>query len=354
MSVRIELQRSFGDFRLDARFEAPARGVTALFGPSGAGKTSILRAVAGLDRQAKGVVRIGDACWQDETRFTAPEHRRVGYVFQEPSLFEHLSVAHNIDYGLKRAGDPHPDRRDALVHLLGLEPLLQRDVRTLSGGERRRVAITRALAPAPRLLLLDEPLAGLDRARKSELLPYLEQLIGTLDLPVLLVSHDLDEVTRLADHLVLMEAGRVTAAGPLQDTLARLDLPLSEAEDASAVLAGHVAALDERWGLAEISVGDCRLHVPAGALRVGQEVRLRIAARDVSLALDPPARSSILNILAGTIEQRVDRPPLTQLEVALTDGTRLLARVTCRSAEHLELQPGAPVYAQVKSAAVLP
>lgn len=353
MSVRVELQRSFGDFSLDVRFKAPARGVTALFGASGAGKTSILRAVAGLDRQATGTVRIGDTCWQDETRFTAPEHRGVGYVFQEPSLFEHLSVIANIDYGLKRASGT-PERRDELIRLLGLEPLLQRDVRTLSGGERRRVAITRALATAPRLLLLDEPLAGLDRARKSELLPYLEQLISALDLPVLLVSHDLDEVARLADHLVLLEAGRVVASGPLQETLARLDLPLSQAEDASAVLAGRVATLDERWDLAEIAVGDCRLHVPAGSLRAGQDVRLRIAARDVSLALDPPLRSSILNVLAGTIEQRVDRPPLTQLELALGDGTRLLARVTCKSADHLDLQPGDSVYAQVKSVAVLP
>ena len=354
MSIRIELKRDFEEFRLDVAFEAPGRGVTALFGPSGAGKTSVLRAVAGLDPLAKGWVSIGAECWQDPGRFLAPEHRRVGYVFQEPSLFEHLSVASNIDYGLKRAADEGKERRDALIRLLALEPLLERDVRTRSGGERRRVAITRALAPAPRLLLLDEPLAVLDRARKAELLPYLEQLIGTLDLPVLLVSHDLDEVARLADYLVLMEAGRVVASGGLADTLSRLDLPLSQAEDASAVLTGRVAALDERWGLAEIAVGDCRLYVPAGSLRQGQDVRLRIAARDVSVALDPPVRSSILNILAGTIEQRVDRPPLTQLELVLADGTRLLARVTCRSADHLELQPGAAVYAQIKSVAVLP
>jgi molybdate transport system ATP-binding protein len=203
-------------------------------------------------------------------------------------------------------------------------------------------------------LLLDEPLAGLDRARKAELLPFLEQLVGTLELPVLLVSHDLDEVARLADHLVLLDAGRIVAAGPLQDTLARLDLPLAQAEDASAVLHGHVAALDETWGLADINVGEVRLQVPASGLRPEQAVRLRIAARDVSLTLDPPARSSILNILPGTIRQRVDRPPLTQLELALGDGTRLLARVTCKSAEHLALEPGVSVYAQIKSVAVLP
>jgi molybdate transport system ATP-binding protein len=354
VSVQIDLRRSFGAFDLAVRFEAPERGVTALFGPSGAGKTSILRAVAGLDPEASGSVRIGEECWQDEERFLPPERRRVGYVFQEPSLFEHLDVADNIDYGLKRAGSGSPEHRDALVRLLALEPLMDRDVRTLSGGERRRVAITRALAPAPRLLLLDEPLAGLDRARKAELLPFLEQLVGTLELPVLLVSHDLDEVARLADHLVLLDGGRIVAAGPLQDTLASLDLPLAQAEDASAVLHGHVAALDETWGLADINVGEVRLQVPASGLRPEQAVRLRIAARDVSLTLDPPARSSILNILPGTIRQRVDRPPLTQLELALGDGTRLLARVTCKSAEHLALEPGVSVYAQIKSVAVLP
>ena len=354
MSVQVELQRHFGDFSLDVRFEAPGRGVTALFGPSGAGKTSVLRAVAGLDREASGSVRIGGECWQEGPRFLPPERRRVGYVFQEPSLFEHLNVADNIGYGLRRAGGTSREHRDALVELLALEPLMHRDVRTLSGGERRRVAITRALAPAPRLLLLDEPLAGLDQARKAELLPFLEQLVGSLELPVLLVSHDLDEVARLADHLVLLDAGRVFAAGPLQETLAHPDLPLAQAEDASAVLQGRVAAIDETWGLAEITVGEVQLQVPGTRLQPGQDVRLRVAARDVSLALDPPARSSILNILPGTIERRVDRPPLTQLELALPGGTRLLARVTCRSADHLGLKPGVPVYAQVKSVAVLP
>mgnify|MGYP001822245254 CR=1 FL=1 len=355
MSVQVELRRSFGDFSLDVQFDAPSRGVTALFGPSGAGKTSILRAVAGLDPRTQGTIRIGKDCWQEnDTLFVQPERRRVGYVFQEPSLFEHLNVAENIDFGLKRNDAAPTAHRDALIRLLALEPLLHRDVRTLSGGERRRIAITRALAPAPRLLLLDEPLAGLDRARKAELLPFLEELVGTLDLPVLLVSHDLDEVARLADHLVLLENGRVVASGRLQDTLARLDLPLAQAEDASAVLSGQVSAVDETWGLAEIVVGESRLQVPAGTLRSGQEVRLRIAARDVSLALDPPVRSSILNILAGTVAQRVDRPPLTQLELTLADGTPLLARVTCKSADHLALQPGVSVYAQIKSVAVLP
>ncbi|MEE4175542.1 MAG: molybdenum ABC transporter ATP-binding protein [Xanthomonadales bacterium] len=352
--LRVRVQRAFDEFRLDVRFVAPGRGVTALYGPSGAGKTSVLRALAGLDRHVAGELHVGDACWQGPGHFLPAEQRGVGYVFQETSLFEHLNVAQNIDYGLKRAQSKDPARRDALIRLLALEPLLNRDVRTLSGGERRRVAITRALAPAPRLLLLDEPLSGLDRARKAELLPFLEDLVHSLDLPVILVSHDLDEVARLADHLVLMADGQVTGAGPLQETLARLDLPLAQADDASAVLEGVVAFLDHASGLAEILVGDTRLLVPAGALQADQPVRLRIAARDVSVALDPPSRSSILNVLAATIRQRVDRPPLTQLELALADGTRLLARITGKSADLLALETGVAVYAQVKSVAVLP
>lgn len=353
-AIRVELRRRFDDFTLDVQFEAPGRGVTALYGPSGAGKTSVLRALAGLDRHVEGALRVGDACWHAPDRFLPPEQRGVGYVFQETSLFEHLSVAQNIDYGLKRTATKDPARRDALIRLLALEPLLERDVRTLSGGERRRVAITRALAPAPRLLLLDEPLSGLDRARKAELLPFLEELVHTLDLPVILVSHDLDEVARLADHLVLLADGQVTACGPLQETLARLDLPLAQADDASAVLEGAVAACDGPAGLAEIHVGETRLWVPAGGLQAGQAVRLRMAARDVSIALDPPSRSSILNVLPATVCRRVDRPPLTLLELVLGDGTRLLARITCKSADLLALETDVPVYAQVKSVAVLP
>lgn len=354
MSLRVHVRRVREGFSLEARFEVPSRGATAIFGPSGAGKTSILRCVAGLDANARGTIHMNEECWQDAGHFLPPERRHVGYVFQEASLFEHLDVAGNIAYGLRRSKGTGTDLRDELIDLLALEPLLERKVHTLSGGERRRVAIVRALAPAPRLLLLDEPLAGLDRARKAELMPYLERLNRQLDLPILLVSHDLDEVARLADHLVLLEHGRVTAVGPLADTLARLDLSLALAEDASAVLTGRVRDIDDAWGLARIRLGETELIVPAGSLETGRNVRLRIAARDVSIALDRPARSSVLNVLPATVQRRADRPPLTLLELVLADGTRLLARITCKSADHLALQPGVAVYAQIKSVAVLP
>lgn len=353
MSLDVALHGRFDAFMLEAAFTAPARGVTALFGPSGAGKTRVLRALAGLDRAVRGHVRLGDRCWQDADRFVPPERRRIGYVFQETSLFPHLDVAGNIDFGRRHGAGGNRARRDELVERLELTALLTRPVQTLSGGERQRVALTRALVTEPRLLLLDEPLAGLDRARRDELLAYLETLVGDLQIPVLFVSHDLDEVTRLADHLVLMDRGRVGAAGPLAETLLRSEALRHRGLDTSAVLTGTVTAIDPDWGLAEIGIGGDRLLVPDAALEPGRTLRLRVAARDVSIALAAPDDSSILNLLPVRIVERRDEGALTLLELALANGARLLARVTRRSAESLGLMPGGRVYAQVKSVAVL-
>lgn len=353
MTLECRVHASLGAFTLDAEFAAPSTGVTALFGPSGAGKTRILRAVAGLDRDVFGCVRLGGETWQDTDVFLPPERRRIGYVFQEASLFDHLDVAGNIDFGLRRGAGGDPARRDELVALLDLEPLLERRVQSLSGGERQRVALTRALVTDPQLLLLDEPLTALDAPRRQELLPYLDALARHLDIPVLFVSHQLDEVTRLADHLVLIAAGRVQAAGPIGDVLSALEGPLSRDEDASALLEGAVGNIDSTWGLAEVRCGTTRLTLPAGSLRPGQRLRLRIAARDVSIALAPPEQTSILNVLPATIRARSDRDALTLLELALDDDARLLARVTRRSAEQLGLEVGRAVHAQVKSVAVL-
>jgi molybdate transport system ATP-binding protein len=350
----VSLHAALDAFALDASFTTPARGVTALFGPSGAGKTSVLRAVAGLDRGVHGHVRLGAEAWQDGQRFRPPEQRRIGYVFQEASLFPHLDVAGNIDFGLVRGAGGSRARRDELVERLDLGGLLRRRVQTLSGGERQRVALTRALVTEPRLLLMDEPLAALDRARKDELLDYLESLVASLDIPVLFVSHDLDEVVRLADHLVLIDAGRVRAAGPLGETLLRSEALRHRGLDVSAALDGKVASLDEAWGLADVLVGETTLTVPDAALRPGQAVRLRVAARDVSIALEPPSGSSILNILPAEVTRRSDDGALALLELRLAGGERLLARVTRRSAESLGLAPGRRVHAQVKSVAVLP
>ncbi len=353
MSLVVELRQHLEAFELDAAFQAPARGVTALFGPSGAGKTRVLRGVAGLDRDVSGRVHLGDQHWLDEGVFVSPHHRSLGYVFQEASLFEHLDVAGNIDYGLRRRRAGR-ERRDELVELLGLGSLLSRRAETLSGGERRRVAIARALAPAPDLLLMDEPLAGLDPARRAEVLPYIESLSRTLAIPVLLVSHQLDEVARLADHLVLMDHGRVRAQGPLDAVLADLDGPLAAQADASAVLRGVVRGIDPRWDLAEVDCGGVTLLLPATRLTEGQELRLRIAARDVSIVRERPRDSSILNIFPVTVVNRRGAGAQVTLELALDDGATLLARVTARSAEELMLEHGARVHAQVKSVAVLP
>lgn len=355
ITARLALLRP--GFALDVDLDLPGTGVTALFGPSGCGKTTCLRAIAGLTRAAPGQVVVRGDVWQDDARSVwRPTHARsLGYVFQEASLFDHLSVQGNIDYGLRRT--PAARRSVALaqaVELLGIGPLMDRRPQALSGGERQRVAIARALATSPRLLLMDEPLAALDAPRKAEVLPYLQRLQRALDIPVLYVSHALDEVAQLASHLVLMQAGRVQAQGPTDALIARLDLPLTQGDAAATVIAATVLRHDARDHLATASFAGGQLQWVSPAPRVpGEAVRLRVQARDVSLALSAAPDSSILNILPATVVAlREDSPG--QLMVALDAGpTRLLARVTQRSAQALGLAPGQPVFAQVKGVALV-
>ncbi len=353
MSLAVSLRRPLEAFTLEAQFTAPRRGVTALYGPSGAGKTTVLRALAGLDRETAGSIRLGDTTWLDDDTFLAPHERGVGYVFQEPSLFEHLDVAGNIAYGLRRRAGNHGARRDELVDLLDLGALLHRRPQTLSGGEQRRVAIARALAPEPALLLMDEPLAGLDAARRADVLPYIETLAHRLEIPVLLVSHQFDEVARLADHLVLLEDGRVLAEGAIDELVTDPELPLASGFDAAAVLTGSVSDVDTRWSLVRVRTGNTEFVLPAEDLAPGETVRLRIAARDVSVAMAPPAASSILNVLPATVLGMRARGPLVTVHLELEDGGRLLARITARSARDLALDRGTAVFAQVKGVAVL-
>ncbi|MBK1710679.1 molybdenum ABC transporter ATP-binding protein [Marichromatium gracile] len=347
-----------GDFSLDLACRVPARGVSALFGRSGCGKTTVLRCVAGLERAA-GHCRLAEACWQDDAneRFLPTHRRPIGYVFQEPSLFPHRSVRANLDYGRRRI----PARArcvdfDEVVELLGIAPLLGRDPAGLSGGERQRVAIARALLTSPRLLLMDEPLAALDHTSKRDILPYLERLHDHLQIPILYVSHDPDEVARLADHILLIEAGRLRAAGPAPQMLTRLDLPLVREETASALLSGRVRAHDARYGLTRVAIPGASLMLERLDRAVDETVRVRIHARDVSIALDDPGTSSILNVLPAHI---VEMHPLSasQVLVGLAVGTtpesRLLARITRHSWERLRLHPGQQVHAQVKAVAVM-
>jgi molybdate transport system ATP-binding protein len=359
-AIAIRFSGLLGSFNLDVEFEAPMRGITALFGPSGSGKTSVLRCVAGLDRLS-GRLAVGGELWQDsQGAFREPHQRSVGYVFQEASLFPHLSVRDNLLYGHKRAvkaGASSEVEFDAVVGLMGIRPLLERSTTALSGGERQRVAIGRALLSQPRLLLMDEPLAALDQKNKEEILPFLEALHNTLSIPILYVSHDISEVERLADVLVLLNDGKVVACGPLMDVLADGRLPMAYRTGAAAILEGRVEAFDPQYGLTEMTVNGETLLVPGRVGTAGESRRLRIAASDVSLSPERPSRTSILNVLPVQVRdiQRVDE---AQTNVTLSvghggSGPALLARISRRACESLQFACGQRIYAQVKAVSLV-
>lgn len=354
MKARFRL--AYPEFALDVDLQLPEKGITALFGHSGSGKTTVLRCFAGLNRAPEGRLVVDGQVWQDEAQgIFLPTHARpLGLVFQEASLFPHLSVRKNLEYGMKRAGNKRGEGFDACVDLLGIRPLLDRAPDRLSGGERQRVAIARALLTRPRLLLMDEPLAALDLKRKLEILPYLEKLHDELDIPVLYISHAPDEVARLADHLVLMDGGKVVASGPLMETLARADLPPAFADDAGVVLEATVAA-HETDGLTRIDFKGGSLYVSRRDDPIGRRLRCRIHARDVSIALHPLGESSVLNTLPVLVEAIVptDTEGHVLLQLKLSDGPGLLARITKRSCTALNVQPGRQIYAMVKSVALL-
>jgi molybdate transport system ATP-binding protein len=353
IEARFHLDR--GGFTLDAELTVPASGVTAIFGPSGCGKTTLLRAIAGLERAAIGFLKVGEEHWQSGTTLLPCHRRPLGYVFQEVGLFTHLTVRRNLEYGFKRVTDGV--RRvafDEAVALLGVAPLLDRRPPGLSGGERQRVAIARALLTSPRLLLMDEPLAALDRQSKDEILPFLDRLHEELAIPVLYVSHSPDEVARLADHLVLMRDGRVVAAGAIAEMMTRVDLPLAHGNDAEAVIEATVVDHDDLYHLTYLTFPGGRFTVNRKDLPVGRQVRLRVQARDVSLSLAyHPTGTSILNIFPTRVEEIVDENP-SQVTIRLTaGGVPMLSRITRKSAAALGLGPGTEIYAQVKSVALL-
>lgn len=349
MSLEVQLRRELGAFTLDARFAAPG-GVTALFGRSGAGKSTVLNAVAGLLRCA-GRVTLDGRVLQEGRTFLAPHRRRIGYVFQDARLFPHLDVAANLDYGARFGQGGPAIPRARVIELLGLGPLLARRPGALSGGEAQRVALGRALLARPALLLMDEPLAALDAPRKAEILPYLEALKAEASLPILYVSHAMDEVARLADTLVLMNAGQVTRAGPLREVLADpAAVPLVGVRDAGAVLDGVITGQAD--GLAAIAVGPHVLHLPGVGAPVGARVRVRVLAQDVILARTRPEGLSALNILPARVRavQLGDGPGAA---VALdAGGMALLARITARSARAMDLAEGQEVWAVLKATSV--
>lgn len=357
--IDARLKLAYSGFDLDVDLHVPGRGVTALFGHSGSGKTTCLRCIAGLERAEQGFVQINDEVWQDSDNgiFVHPHKRALGYVFQEASLFPHLSVLANLQFGLKRIAKSQRrvDMAQA-TELLGIGHLLERHPQHLSGGERQRVGIARALLTSPKLLLMDEPLAALDSQRKNEILPYLQRLHDELDIPLLYVSHAQDEVARLADHLVLLSEGKALASGPIGETLARLDLPMAMGDDAGVIIEGQVSAYDPDYQLLSLQLPatEMNIRVTHAPMTVGQALRCKVQARDISLTLQHNEFSSILNRLPVTVvsEQAADNSAhvLIRLDAG---GTPLLARITRFSRDQLGVYPGQQLWAQIKAVAVL-
>jgi len=352
--IRVEARLRRGDFRLDADFETPEAGVVALFGRSGCGKTTLVNIIGGLLAPDAGRIEIGGEVLLDTAsgRSVAPEARGIGYVFQDARLFPHLTVAANLDYGLRRTrGRTQGIARDEVISLLALQDLLDRRPHTLSGGERQRVALGRALLAQPRLLLLDEPLASLDAARREEVLPYLEALRTRLSLPMIYVSHAFDEVLRLATHLVVLDAGRVVAQGSLAEV--SLDPALTAIVGpaaAGAVLDGRVVEVDAARGLARVAIGDHgELHVAAADTAPGMALRVQVLARDVILSDRAPQGLSVRNALRGRVGAiEVESEDARRVMVELP-GARVVAYVTRNAIDELRLEPGSETWVIVKA-----
>ena len=339
---------------LDVDLALPGRGVTAIFGQSGSGKTTLLRCIAGLEKTSQGRLTVNGDTWQDSTIFMPTHRRPLGYVFQESSLFAHLTAGGNLRYAVKRSdAPPSRDLYDRVIALMGIEPILQKHPHQLSGGERQRVAIARALLIQPRLLLMDEPLASLDAARKQEILPYLEKLHAEFDLPILYVSHAMDEVARLADHVVLLQHGKAVAEGAVGEVFSRLELPLPAGNDAGVVWRCRVVEKDTRWHLARVACAGGELWLRDAGDAIGRQIPVRIRAKDVSLTLACHDDSSILNRLPVEVVDIATDADEAMALVRLRSGTEhLIARLTYRSVDHLALRPGQALWAQIKSVAI--
>lgn len=355
---RIRLTLARPAFTLDVDLDLPGRGITVLFGVSGSGKTSLLRCVAGLERTPRAVVCIAGKTWQDDDAgICLPTWQRpLGYVFQEASLFEHLNVRKNLQFGQKRSHPPaNLAALDSAIELLGIGALLERTTGQLSGGERQRVAIARALAKQPRMLLLDEPLASLDQARRQDILPWLERLRDELQIPMLYVTHSSDEVARLADTLVILDAGKVKACGPVSEVLVAADGAMVLGDDAGALLDATVAERDTRWHMAKLVFNGGSLWLRDAGLPIGRRIRVRVLARDVSVATHEPQQTSIQNLLPCVVQSIVTdaHPSQALVRMVCGDNTLLLARITARAVDALQLTPGMAVWAQVKAAALV-
>ena len=346
-------RRPQNDFTLRICAQLPGSGVTAIFGASGSGKTTLLRCIAGLEPGSSGSIVVNQSTYQDHKTFLSPQQRNVGFVFQQPTLFPHLNAIENIEFAAKRAKSPISSSQfSALIDVLGIETLLSAYPAGLSGGEKQRVAIARAVASNPSVLLMDEPLAALDAPRKKELLDYLEELQSVLSIPVLYVSHSQSEVARLAEHVVVLEAGQLQLQGAVTEVFNRINM--AGGQSATTIVEGCVAHYDEQYHLTQITLEQHSLWLAQGNLVQGSKVRLCIAANDISISLNDNNQSSILNRLPANIQKILPDSEaglsLIQLNV---DGQKLVAKVTDKSIHNLQLQPGMWVWAQIKSAAIL-
>ena len=353
MKMRVDLTQTYGDFKLDVAFET-GPGVTAIFGPSGSGKTTIIKMIAGLIHPDKGRVSMDETVVLDSSsrQSVAIHKRRIGYVFQDGRLFPHLSVARNIRFGGRFTKTPGTTPESSVVDLLGLGPLMHRLPGDLSGGERQRVALARALLSSPRLLLMDEPLAALDGPRKDEVLPYLEALRDETGVPILYVSHSVDEVARLAEHLILLRDGKIMLSGPTHELLSKPEaLPFVGVRDAGSVLRATVSKHDAD-GLSQLSISGGILVLPGIDADVGETLVIRILAQDVLISLEEPKGLSSRNILPAIVMSlHKGHGPGVAVALRLGDDT-LLARVTARAAQELQLRPGLSCYAIVKATTV--
>ena len=353
--LEFDVRCRVGAFELDAAF-ATGAGVTALFGRSGAGKSTVLNLIAGLACPQSGRISVEKRTLYDSAAGIAlpPHARRVGYVFQEGRLLPHLTVRHNLTYGRFFAnGRKAVLGLEQAIELLGIGHLLERRPGALSGGEKQRVAIGRALLANPEVLLLDEPLASLDAPRKAEILYYVERLRDEVRIPIVYVSHSLDEVVRLANSMVLMSEGRVLGSGDVREMMSRLELrPYLGRHEGGAVIEARVAGQDLESGLARLEFSGGALEIPDVEALPGEQVRIRVRARDVSIALSRPAGLSIRNVLAGTVVELAGDEG-SSLDVRLdVHGTALLARITRKSASDLGLRPGLPVFALIKAVSI--